>query len=87
MRFSIRVEGKDGKSTREMLNTAQIPTMGPVSTKFMNSDGPWRVGRDVFAVVNAETAQDAEAAVRTAIEAAEGDFTIGETRKWSSSPG
>jgi hypothetical protein len=85
MRFSVRVEGKDGEATREMLNAAQIPTMGPVSTKFMSGNGPRRVGKDVFAVVDAETAEDAVAVVQAAIEAAESDLTIGETRQWTSS--
>jgi hypothetical protein len=87
MRFSVRVEGKDGEATREALNAAQIPTMGPVSTKFMNSNGPWRVGKDVFAVVDAETAEDAVAVVQAAIDAAESDLTISETREWSLSSG
>jgi hypothetical protein len=86
MRFSVRVEGEDGEATRETLNAAQIPTIGPVSTKFMSGKGPWRVGKDVFAVVDAETEEDARTAVRAAIEAAEGNLTISETREWSSAP-
>ena len=79
------MEGKDGEATRQTLNAAQIPTMGPVSTKFMNSEGPRRVGKNVFAIVDAETEEDAVAVVQAVIEATESDLTIGEMREWSSS--
>jgi hypothetical protein len=87
MRFSVRVEGTDGEATREALNAAQIPTMGPASTRSMSSDVPRRVGKDVFAIVDAETREDAVAVVQAAIGAAEIDITIGETREWSPSSG
>ena len=80
LRYSVQVASDNAEQARGELNAAGIPTIGPAFTYFTQSPETTTVtSRQLVAVLNAETAIDAETRVRGVVG---GDCEIGLTRQY-----
>jgi hypothetical protein len=78
--FAVTIEGEGLDQVREALNRADVPTVGPPYTKFdRESDAQTHVGHRMAAVLDADTAEAAEARVRENLPA--GDYRL-EASRW-----
>ena len=75
--FEVPIEGEGLVQAEQALNRVQIPTLGPGYTTRGDRKSPEgaRVPRHMLAVLEAESADDAEARVRNKLP--DGDYDVG----------
>jgi len=75
--FEVPIEGEGLVQAEQALNLVQIPTLGPGYTTRGDRKSPEgaRVPRHMLAVLEAESADDAEARVRNKLP--DGDYDVG----------
>lgn len=79
-RFSVQVASDNAEQARGELNAAGIPTIGPAFAYFTQSPETTTVtSRHVTAVLDADSAADAESHVRRIVGA---DCEVGPTRQY-----
>ena len=85
--FKVEIQGDGLEHVRTALNSADIPTMGPVFTGLGDVGSPegTRVGRRMLAVLDADGAEAAEAHVEDNLP--DGEYDIGPTEPWQSGSG
>ncbi len=85
--FKVEIQGDDGLGrVRTALNDADIPTIGPVSTGCGDAGSfeGTRLAGWMLAVVDADSAEDAEAHVRENLPG--NDYDVGPTKPWQRTP-
>jgi hypothetical protein len=81
-RFKVEISGKGLERAMASLNGANIPTIGPTFIRFgQQRPKQVRVGHRMTAVLDADTAEAAEARVRDNLPA-DGDHDVGPVERW-----
>jgi hypothetical protein len=81
-RFKVPIAGDGLDRAMTALNGANIPTMGPAFTQYVGSPEGARVGRQMLAVLDADSTEEAEAHVTDNLP--DGEYDIGPTEPWGS---
>jgi hypothetical protein len=74
-RFKVQIAGDNLDRAMVALNGAGIPTLGPFFGEWRTSEQPMTVGDHMWAVLDADIAQNAQTPVRNALPA-DGDYTV-----------
>jgi hypothetical protein len=74
-RFEVEIQGDGLERALATLNGAGIPTIGPAFSGWGGDPAPWTVSREMWAVLDARSAQAAETRVRDNLPK-DGDYTV-----------
>jgi hypothetical protein len=74
-RFEIEIQGDGLERALATLNAAGIPTIGPAFSAWGSDPAEWRVSNEMWAVLDARSAEAAEARVRDNLPK-DADYTV-----------
>ena len=80
-RFNVRVESDSPVQTKQALDAAGIPTIGPPMAGYPRNQEIWIAGPRMTAVMDADSAEAAEAHVSEVVGS---DCQVGPAERWSS---